>query len=395
MIPRRTAACFAYILILANFTAHAQEQEARTEAVPAPSTGLQKVVGEGFAANFGLDARAEALRAAELDALEMFLDSLLGMENTGPARVLLQNPSAYVQSSRATAYEDTASGVRVQAEVYIKTLEARTAAARALYAALPKPPTVSVLIAEDLVGERALNIQAEPGPAEQTFLEGFAVAGFKTLDPALLRQNYNAPELMLRLQTPETAGGKFARETGAEFAVLAIGRTTVEGESPTQTSVQVRAKLQAWAVRASDGAVVDSAITEGVCNGDGAEAAAVALRDAAEKAQRLMQVGIVLGSVGVASSQDYVLTVLNPPSMDFAGQLASNIGQDANVSEVEVLHVTRREASIRIVFSGALKDLADGVMGVAPAPFRLEPQQIYDRTLVFRALGPSREGVAP
>ena len=66
-----------------------------------------------------------------------------------------------------------------------------------------------------------------------------------------------------------------------------------------------------------------------------------------------------------------------------------------NVAEAEVLHVTRREASVRIAFSGELKDLADGVMSVVPAPFRLDPQQIYDHTLIFRALGPSRGPVGP
>lgn len=379
-MPLLFVATFVFATTTALFAMPALAQDAITTD---PNTTLAKLRAEAVVSGQGSAARVAAIEMAEQDALEIYALQTVGERAMGHVAPFLTDAKRFVRSSRLLEYDEANGNTRVLVEVYLDKQPLHQALAKAVYPHLPRTPTVVLLIGEEVAQVTQLSVGVV-GVAEQRIADAFAKARFTVVDGESLRQKYSPAELQARVENDALAG-QLARETGAEIAIVgeSFARPVADATAATSNFLRVRATVAVKVVRAADNTVLDTVASEAVVNaGSIADAARLALTDAADKLNTQLQVAAVLGTLNAAKvSERFALTLESPGRSGIIGRIAQTLQRVPGVTGVEILRDNPRSALLQFNYDGKISALIDHLRAATP---RIEPTRVIGRDMTFR-----------
>ncbi len=349
-------------------------------------TPSAKIRAEGFAPGVGAASRDRAMRDAERECLVLYFRNTLGIEDISPLRTILDNAPQFIKSSRVIEQQREENMTRVFVEVLPWEKELRAAAAAALRPVLPRTPRIAVLIVDSLPGG-ALRESGKNGTAEQVLAASLAKAGFEVLDSIALRETYAPSELLAIVQAAGARTAKFGREIRADAVFVGNATAGLDEKTTVGNTGRVLVTMNLWAVASSNGSLLyNETIEAAVSSARLDEAAAMAMRDAAEKACGEAEVAAIL-SVAVApapGANEMWLTIAAPGDLARMTEVTKVLRFDLGARAVENLRQTPESAQFRVDYEGTTKEFVHALTEKAYTGFRLEPYQVVGNEVVLK-----------
>lgn len=351
-------------------------------------TPTAKIRAEGSAPGASAASRERAIRDAERECLVLYFRNTLGIEDISPLRAILDDTPRYVKSSRVVEQQRDESVTRVFVEVIPWEKELRAETAAALRPTLPRPPRIAVLILDSLPGG-AFRESGKNGIAEQVLAASLAKAGFEVLDSIGLRETYPPSELVACAQGSDESMAKFGREVRADAVFVGNAAAGLDEKTTAGNTGRVLVTMKLRAVASASGVLLyNETIEAAVSSARLEEAAAMALRDAAEKTCGEAEVAAILAIVAVpaATEHELWLTVAAPGDLARMSQVANVLRIDLGARAVEALRQTAESAQFRVEYEGTTKEFVVALTEKAYTGFRLEPYQVVGNEVVLKLI---------
>ena len=346
----------ALLPLLAAGIAQAQE-----EAPPLNVTVQGHAEGTGFA------ARAEAIRAAQQNAVVQALEALVADKDLRMLRPLIRRAPSYVNAySLIDPGIGLGGGTRVTLELTLNEAALRRDAAETLLPHLSSPPRILLLAAERPreAGFTPPSADTATAKALTGELEGksFELAPVKAIVP------YYTPEaLSAALWGDVEAGRRFARENEADVVVLAAAVLDTQAIAEGAKVLRHTAVLTMRVYRGEDGKLVDVLESRAVVNGaKTTDYAPIAYGDAAVKAIGALRTAVVLAYIGALPYEGVRISIVYPGSKERLAGLKRKLESNPQVLGVERRFFHPALARLRVDYRGPMRPLLDALLE-APA----------------------------
>ncbi len=345
---------------------------------------LLKIKAHASSQGTGIEARAEAMRAAQERVLVETLSGSLGTDDLLPFKALIDNAPKYIQSTQLLQYDTSQGQTEVEIESYVRQKVLLEDAAAALLPRLPAPPTVLIVIAEQAAPDQPLSA-AQPGAAERALAEPIRKARLAVVDAAPVRACHTDAELLAAIQGDAEAAGRFAREGFADAVILGEARWTFGGEAETGGVGEAKAALSLRVVRGYDGKTLDTLAREAVVHsGKREEGVAAAIEDACGKLAPDAALSATLAGALAGNTSDVTITIERPESRARFDAVLKNAAEATQNAEMEVLLYSDTLARVRIRYAGPMAPLMAAVADREYDGRMLEVERAVGRTALLR-----------
>ncbi|NIA15582.1 MAG: hypothetical protein GWP08_16085 [Nitrospiraceae bacterium] len=339
---------------------------------------------EADAPGVGLAARAEAMGRAKTDILRQVAETVLLPRDLSLVTGLFDQPDKYIRSTQLLAYRTEGSRTQVEVECYVKRYDLLRDLARTVLPSLLPPPTVLVLVAEQIGGDEGGGL-GEPGIAGPAFTKALRKAGLDPVDTATVRACYSDLELIERIGGDRDTAGAFARQGFAEVVVLGEAVCKAEAPSDGANVFANTADIRLRILRGIDGALIEAIAQQALVHStDPAEGGAFAVRDACAKLESDLITYATLAAAGSATYEGITITVEEPGNRGRFDQLVQVFEAYGGGGEADVLFYTDRLARFRVGYEGLMAPLMDEVTTRQYGDRPLSIRRAVGRNVVLR-----------
>lgn len=350
-----------------------------------PST---KIRAEGSAPGASASSREGAVRDAERECLVLYFRNTLGITDTTALRGILDDVPRYVKSSRVIEQQRDAGMTRVFIEVVPWEKELRGDAAAALRDSLPRTPRIAVVIEDSLPGG-SFREAGKNGTAERILSAWFVKSGFEVLDSVALRETYAPTELLDLIQASDERMAKFGREIRVDAVFTGNAGAALDEKSTVGNTGRVTVTMRLRAVASANGASLYREDIEAAVNSAHLEeAAAMAMRDAAERACAEAEVAAILAAAVAPApeSNEKWLTIVAPGDLARMREVTQALRLDLGAAAIEALRQTPESAQFRVECGATTKEFVHALTEKVYTGFRLEPYQVVGNEVVLKVV---------
>jgi hypothetical protein len=357
-------------------------------ALAAGEDELIKVHKEAVANGGGTSARNEAVRTAERGLILDILQATLSPENLSQAQCLADDPARYIRSTQILHHETHADATHVAIESFVRRKLILKDLAALLLPRMPAPPTVLVLLTEQM-GADAPAAVGTPDGAAAALADGLRKAGLDVVDTSVLRACYADSDLVAAARADNETAARFAQQGFADVVILGNAAVASEAKGAADSVRANKATVSLRIFRAADGKQVETLGAEAlVHSADPTEGALAALQDACAKLTEDTGVAIVVAAAGLSPSEDVLVTVEQPGARARFDDLIAALKQAVGDANVEPLFYTDALARIRIKQPGSIRALVETVCARPYQGTALETRKAFQRTVILRFHSP-------
>lgn len=321
------------------------------------------VRAEGFADGIGFAARKRAVEAAEQDAVNQYLETVVASEDLSNLGPVLASPAKYVERSELLRCEQEADTTQVEIDAHLIEHRLQQDLAEHFLPRLPAQPHVLLIIGEQLGVDNAPAV-LPGGVGEKTIKEVLSKKGMQISGVETIESFYEHPDLVRIVTGDLEQAASFAR--GAPEDVVVIGTAIARPYATSAGSNLLRneAEIILRVLRSFDGKMVDElSIRHAVHAGDVREGSLQAISDACRKIADDVSVAVVMTLLGTRMGEGIQLTVEKPGArtrMDGLIALIESVSGVANLNEVFYAgHLAR----LSFEYEGSMAYMVDALRG--------------------------------
>jgi hypothetical protein len=353
-------------------------------SAPAQDEELMKVRMTAEAPGVGVGSRAAAVQNAEREIVRETLEAALALDDMTPLAALIQQPGRYVRSTQLIRYDATDAATKVEIECFVNRKDLLKDAAAVLLPTMARPPTVLILIAEQL-GSGGVLDASKPGAAETAMAGELRAAKLEIADAAGARKGVDAGALLAKIQGTQGSPAELAARTGAQAVILGEAVVNAAPMSATGNVHTLNAGVTIRIYRGSDGSLLDALSQEAnVQSANPAEGAVGAIGDACAKLGKEAALYAVLAAIAPVKPDELILTLEDPGDRGRFDQVLQKAENAGGAGAVEEIFYTADMARLRIRYTGKVSDFVDTMLAGEYQGFTLEPRHVVQRDILLK-----------
>lgn len=353
-------------------------------AASEPQDDVLRIHAKGSGSGPVREAETKALVAAVNDAMIQVVETILPLGDFTEVKSILENTQSYVQSCRITKKARTENATELEVDVRVFGRRLRYDIAKALLPTIAEPPKLVIAIS-DIIGDSPPEMRT-PSQAELALIEALSKDRVSIVSSDEIRRLYTDEELLKRVRGDDALGVQFAREMKADIAVVGDAAITVEPPDSGSNMFRTLVKLTLKVFDARSASLVDMVTSEAaVQSADIKNAAAQALRDAAEKTAGETLVLSILATASPYAPDAMLLSIHGLPSENEFKEIVERLKQQSGVQDVEELHFSTEVSRARFRFQGDMPSLVKSLTLDGYSNFRLETSIVAGNEMTLKA----------
>lgn len=321
------------------------------------------VRAEGFAEGIGFAARKRAIEAAEQDAVNQYLETVIASEDLANLGQILASPAKYVDHSDVLRCEQEADTTQVEIDAHLIERRLQRDLADHFLPRLPAPPHVLLVIGEQLGMDNAPAVLPD-GVGERTVKEILEKKGMHVSGVAAVESFYDHPELVQIVTGNIDQAAAFARGVPEDVVVLGVAAAKPYATAAGSNLIRNEAEITLRVLRSFDGKMVDElSIRHAVHAADVREGSVQAITDASKRIAEDISVAVVMSVLGTRMGEAIQLTVEQPGERARLDALISLLQSVPGVANLNEVFFSSHLARLSFEYQGPMAYLVDVLRG--------------------------------
>lgn len=321
------------------------------------------VRAEGFAEGIGFAARKRAIVAAEQDAVNQYLETVIASEDLASLEPIFTSPTKYVDHSEVLRCEQEADTTHVEIDAHLIERRLQRDLAEHFLPRLPAKPHVLLVIGEQLGMDNAPAVLPD-GVGEKTIKEVLAKKGIQVSGVDAVESFYDHPQLVQIVTGNIEQAAAFARGAQEDVVVLGVATAKPYATAPGSNLIRNEAEITLRVLRNFDGKMVDElSIRHAVHAADVREGSIQAIADASRKIAEAVSVAVVMSVLGTRMGEAIQLTIEQPGERARLDALISLLLSVPGVANLREVFFSGHLARLSFEYQGSMAFLVDTLRG--------------------------------
>lgn len=312
---------------------------------------------EARADGTGFTAKTKAIARAQENAIGQLLGTLAPNVDPQLMEPIFRESSKYIDSYDLLRHDNLSDNTKVEIDAHIAARPLRQDLAAIVLPRLPEPPSVVLLVGEQLVGDKITAVP-DNGVAEVALRDGLRKMGLKVTSSSELSSVYSQADFIDIVNGGAAAGAHFAQENECEAAIVGTAICAFEPNAFGTNVGRIRATVTLRIFRSVDGKMMEESVSNAAIAAEDTMAASEeSIRDAATKIKGDATVATVMTVLAAVGKDRVHLMIPSPGPESLPAGVLKVLRAEEFVSEISEPYYSSKMYRLSMRYDGPMSYL--------------------------------------